>query len=166
MKVLRHILLVGIVCLFSCTHEPSAALVKSTTLSLSYSVYLSSDCYSTINITTSDSIILIDKLGYWDRWNKENTNRVSQKAFKLSDSEVNRIKRLAIQANLPQLKDKYGHFDGPEAVKNSPVQIFTIVLNNKPKYISLKDPQKNEPSIPFLSFFEYLIQLQTKYKKM
>ncbi len=166
MSFLRYILLVGFVFIFSCTHGPSATLVNSTTLSLSYSVYLSSDCYSTINVTESDSIILIDKLGYWDRWNKENMNRVFKKAFKLNDSEVKNLKKLVLLSNLSQLKDKYGDFDGPKAAKNSPVQIFTIVLNSKPKYISLKDPQKNEPSVPFISFFEYLMQLQSKYKKM
>lgn len=166
MNALRFVILFGIVCLLSCSHEPSAELIKSTTLSMSYSLYLSSDCYSTINVTESDSIILIDKLGYWDRWNKENMNRVFRKAFKLNDAEIKNLKKLVLMIDLQQLKDKYGDFDGPKATRNSPVQIFTIVLNSKPKYISLKDPQKNEPSVPFISFFEYLLQLQSKYKKM
>ncbi len=166
MNFFRNVLFVGIVFVFSCSQGPSVSLINSTTLSLSYSIYLSSDCYSTINITESDSIILIDKLGYWDRWNRENMHRVFKKAFKLNDTEVKNLKKLVLQSNLSQLNDKYGDFDGPKAVKNSPVQIFTIVVNNKPKYISLKDPQKKEPSVPFISFFEYLMQLQTKYKKM
>jgi hypothetical protein len=81
----------------------------------------------------------------------------------LRKDELKELKRRTLKANVFNLKDSYGVFDGNEMNQYSVLHNFSININDSIKYITMRDAKDNEPSPEFINMLQYLIDLRQKY---
>jgi hypothetical protein len=133
------------------------------TFSINYSYSQVSNYSYYITVSKSDSIRFEEKNFFWDRWQHKGDRLPRVKICALRKDELKELKRRTLKANVFNLKDSYGVFDGNEMNQYSVLHNFSININDSIKYITMRDAKDNEPSPEFINMLQYLIDLRQKY---